>query len=94
MNKAELVTAIAVKAQVSQKLADTILTAMLDTIVEAVSQGDKVGLVGFGTFEARQRQARMGQNPRTGTKLEIPATTVPAFSAGKGFKERVATDAE
>ncbi len=94
MNKAELVNAIAVKAQVSQKLADSILSTMLETIVEAVSKGDKVSFVGFGTFEARQRQARTGQNPRTGEKLEIPATTVPAFSAGKGFKDKVATNGQ
>lgn len=94
MNKGELVHAIAVKAQVSQKLADTILTAMLDIIVEAVDQGEKVSFVGFGTFEARQRQARTGQNPKTGEKLEIPATTVPAFSPGKGFKDRVAANGQ
>lgn len=91
MNKSELVTRIAEKAQVSQKPANSILTATLDTIVESVSQGDKVSLAGFGNFEARQRQARTGHNPRTGEKVEIPTTTVPAFSAGKD-KEKVVID--
>jgi DNA-binding protein HU-beta len=58
--------------------------------MEAVSSGDKVTLVGFGTFEARDRQAREGRNPQTGDKMTIPATRVPAFSAGKVFKEKVA----
>ncbi|MDX2100363.1 MAG: HU family DNA-binding protein [Leptolyngbyaceae cyanobacterium bins.59] len=89
MNKGELVDAIAAKANVTKKQADTILTAMLDVIVDSVSSGDKVTLVGFGTFEVRERQAREGRNPRTGNTLQIPATKVPAFSAGKGFKDKV-----
>jgi DNA-binding protein HU-beta len=89
MNKGELVDAIAAKANVSKKEADTILTAMLEVIQEAVASGDKVTLVGFGTFEPRQRQAREGRNPSTGKPIQIPATTIPAFSAGKVFKEKV-----
>ena len=89
MNKGELVDAIAEKAEVTKKSADAVLTAILDTIVEAVSGGDRVTLVGFGTFEARDRQAREGRNPQTGDKMLIPATRVPAFSAGKMFKEKV-----
>jgi len=92
MNKAELVEAIAEKVSVTKKDADAILTAMMDTIMETVSEGEKVTLVGFGTFEARDRQAREGRNPQTGEALQIPATRVPAFSAGKQFKERVAPD--
>ncbi len=90
MNKGELVDAIADKAGVSKKQADAILTAVLESIQEAVATGEKVTLVGFGTFEARQRQAREGRNPKTGETMTIPATTVPAFSAGKLFKEKVA----
>ncbi|NET39814.1 MAG: HU family DNA-binding protein [Cyanothece sp. SIO1E1] len=89
MNKGELVDAIAEKSGVTKKQADTILSATIDVIVEAVSSGDKVTLVGFGTFEPRDRQAREGRHPQTGKKLQIPATRVPAFSAGKAFKEMV-----
>jgi DNA-binding protein HU-beta len=90
MNKGELVDAIADKASVTKKQADAVLSAALETIVEAVSADQKVTLVGFGSFEARQRKAREGRNPKTGDKMKIPATTVPAFSAGKLFKEKVA----
>ncbi len=90
MNKGELVDKIAEKANVTKKQADSVLTAALDSIVEAVSSGDKVTLVGFGAFEPRERKAREGRNPKTGAKMQIPATTVPAFSAGKLFKEKVA----
>jgi DNA-binding protein HU-beta len=89
MNKAELVDEIAAKAEVTKKEADRVLSAAIDAIMETVSSGDKVTLVGFGTFEARQRQAREGRNPSTGQPIKIPATTVPAFSAGKGFKDAV-----
>ena len=90
MNKGELIDAIAEKASVSKKDADAILTAALESIVNAVSEGDKVSLVGFGSFEKRHRKARDGRNPQTGKTLTIAATDVPAFSAGKGFKEKVA----
>ncbi|MEX0272506.1 HU family DNA-binding protein [Leptolyngbyaceae cyanobacterium UHCC 1019] len=90
MNKSELVDAIAAKAEITKKEADAVLSAVIDAIMEAVSEGEKVTLVGFGTFEARQRQAREGRNPSTGKPIKIPATTVPAFSAGKSFKEKVA----
>ncbi len=93
MNKGELIDAIAAKADVTKKDADAILTAILETISEAVAKGEKVTLVGFGTFEVRERQAREGRNPSTGKPIQIPATKVPAFSAGKGFKERVAPGA-
>lgn len=97
MNKGELVDAVVEKAHnvtVTKKQVDAVLTAALDTIVEAVAGGDKVTLVGFGSFESRERKAREGRNPKTGTKMEIPATKVPAFSAGKSFKEKVAPPKE
>ncbi|MDX2211649.1 MAG: HU family DNA-binding protein [Oculatellaceae cyanobacterium bins.114] len=89
MNKGELIDAIAEKADVSKKDADRILSAVLETIQDAVSSGEKVTLVGFGTFEPRERSAREGRNPKTGETMTIPATRVPAFSAGKLFKEKV-----
>jgi DNA-binding protein HU-beta len=90
MNKAELVDAIAEKAEVSKKHADAVLSAALETIVEAVSEGDKVTLVGFGSFEQRERKEREGRNPKTGESMTIAATKVPAFTAGKAFKDTVA----
>ena len=91
MNKGELVDSISQKASVTKKDAETVLNAALETIVEQVSAGDKISLVGFGSFEKRHRQAREGRNPQTGQKIQIPAVDVPAFSAGKGFKEKVAS---
>jgi DNA-binding protein HU-beta len=89
MNKGELVDKIAENADVTKKQADAILTAILDSIMEAVSSEDKVTLVGFGSFESRKRQAKEGRNPRTGETMTIPETIVPVFSAGKLFKEKV-----
>ncbi|GAC1461815.1 MAG: HU family DNA-binding protein [Chamaesiphon sp.] len=94
MNKGELVDKVAEKASVTKKQADAVLTAALESIMEAVSDGQKVTLVGFGSFESRERKAREGRNPKTGHKMEIPATKVPAFSAGKLFKDKVAPEAE
>jgi len=89
MNKGDLVDAIATRAEWTKKDVSIVLDATIETIIEAVSSGDKVSLVGFGVFERRDRQAREGRNPKTGEPMAIPATQVPAFSAGKGFKERV-----
>lgn len=89
MNKGELVDEIATRAMVTKKQADAVLTAAIEAIMDAVSSGDKVTLVGFGSFEARERKAREGRNPKTGEKMVIPETKVPAFSAGKLFKEKV-----
>jgi DNA-binding protein HU-beta len=89
MNKDELVKEVAKKANVSQKSASDILSATLETIEKTVAKGKKVTLVGFGTFESRKRAARTGRNPQTGAELKIAAKTVPAFSAGKKFKELV-----
>ncbi len=89
MNREELVKEIAGKADISQKVANEALTATINAIVNAVANGDKVALIGFGTFEARKRAARTGRNPQTGETMSIPEKTVPAFSAGKKFKEAV-----
>ena len=94
MNKGELVDKVAEKAEVTKKQADAVITAALETIMEAVSDGKKVTLVGFGSFEPRERKQREGLNPKTKDKIIIPATTVPAFSAGKLFKEKVAPPKE
>ncbi len=90
MNKGELVDSVAEKASVTKKQADSVISAVVESIMEAVSSGEKVTLVGFGSFESRERKEREGRNPKTGEKMVIPATKVPAFSAGKLFKERVA----
>jgi len=92
MNKGELVDKVAEKANVTKKVAEGIVTAAMESIMEAVSQGEKVVLVGFGSFEPRERKAREGRNPKTGETIEIPATTVPGFSAGKLFKEMVSPE--
>ena len=92
MNKGELVSAVAQTTGVTKKEADTIVTATLDKIIDIVATGGKVTLVGFGSFESRDRKARDGRNPKTGEKITIPATTVPAFAAGKAFKEKVASN--
>lgn len=89
MNKGELVDKVAEKSGVTKKQADMVLTAAIEAIMESVSQGEKVTLVGFGSFERRDRKEREGRNPKTGETMVIPATQVPAFSAGKQFKEMV-----
>jgi DNA-binding protein HU-beta len=91
MNKGELVDKVAEKASVTKKEADAVITATIESIMEAVANGQKVTLVGFGSFEPRERKEREGRNPKTGDTMVIPATVVPAFSAGKLFKEKVAT---
>ena len=86
MNKEELVQEISKKAKVTQKDAGEVLNALVDTIQKTVAKRKKVTLVGFGTWERRQRAARTGRNPQTGATLKIAAKKVPAFSAGKKFK--------
>ncbi|MGD1852949.1 MAG: HU family DNA-binding protein [Leptolyngbyaceae cyanobacterium] len=90
MNKGELVDKVSEKASVTKKQADAVISAAIESIMESVSDGEKVTLVGFGSFEPRHRKEREGRNPKTGETMVIPATTVPAFSAGKLFKEMVA----
>lgn len=89
MNKTELIAVVADKAEVTQKEAELILTAIVDTIQETLAQGEKVVLTGFGTFEVRHRVARKGRDPRTGAEIDIPAQRSPAFRAGKGLKDAV-----
>ena len=87
MNKEELVSAVAEKTQLSKKTSEEIVSAFVDTITEALEQGEKVTLVGFGTFQVKERAARTGRNPRTGGVLNIPAKRSPTFTPGKGLKE-------
>ena len=89
MNKAELITKMAEKSQLTKKDAETALKAFVESVQEALENGEKVQLVGFGTFETRERAAREGRNPRTKEVISIPASVVPVFKAGKEFKERV-----
>jgi len=89
MNKEELVQEIAKKTKYPQKQVAEVLSQTIESIQKTVAKGKKVTLVGFGTFEPRKRAARTGRNPQTGKELKIPAKVVPAFSAGKKFKELV-----
>ena len=89
MNKEELVKEIADKTKLSQKTTGEVIGTLLEKIQKTVAKGKKVTLVGFGSFEARKRAARQGRNPQTGAAIKIAAKTVPAFSAGKKFKDLV-----
>ena len=89
MNKAELITSMAEKSQLTKKDAESALKVFIDSVQEALESGEKVQLIGFGTFETRERAAREGRNPRTKETITIPASTVPVFKAGKEFKDRV-----
>lgn len=89
MNKAELIASVAEKSELTKKDAEKAVTAILETIGDALAEGDKVQLVGFGTFEIRERAARKGRNPQTGEEIQIAAAKVPVFKAGKQLRERV-----
>ena len=89
MKKQELIAAISQEAEISKKDADRALTAAINAITKALADGDKIQLVGFGTFEVRERAARTGKNPRTGEVIKIAASKVPAFKAGKALKDIV-----
>lgn len=89
MTKAELINAVAQKTELSKKDSEKAVVAMIDAISEALAAGEKVALVGFGTFEVKERAAREGINPRTKEKIEIPASKLPVFKAGKTLKEVV-----
>ncbi len=89
MNKTELVAAVAEKAGLAKKDADKAVAAVIDAIVETLKAGDKVALVGFGTFEVKARAAREGINPLTKEKIKIAASKAPAFKAGKAFKDAI-----
>ena len=88
MNKATLIAKMAEKSELSKKQAEAALTAFTDTVTEALKEGDKVQLMGFGTFEIKERAARVGRKPSTGETIEIPAKKTPTFKAGKGFKDQ------
>ena len=89
MNKSELIAKIADKAELSKKDAEKALNTIVDGVTEALVAGDKVVLVGFGSFETKKRAARKGKNPQTGAIIDIPATTVPSFKVGKALKDAV-----
>ena len=89
MNKAELVELVANKTGSSKRQSEESLDIVITAITKSVTKGEKVTLVGFGTFERRDRRARKGRDPRTGAEIDIPAKKVPAFSAGKQFKQAV-----
>lgn len=89
MNKTELVAEIAEKADLSKKDAEAAVRAFTDTVADALKKGDKVQLVGFGTFEVSERAARTGRNPQTGKEMKIPASKAPKFKAGKALKDIV-----
>ena len=89
MNKTELINAVAAKAEISKKDAEKALAAVLGSIEDALKAGDKVQLIGFGTFEVKERAARTGHNPKTGESIEIAAAKVPSFKAGAALKNAV-----
>ena len=89
MNKQELISAMAEKANLSKKDAEAALNAFVCAVEGALAKGDKVQLVGFGGFEVRERAARTGRNPQTGEEIKIAAATTPAFKAGKALKDKV-----
>jgi len=90
MTKLELASKVAQKAGITKKLAASVVDAVFGSIEEALASGEKVQIVGFGSFEVRQRKSRKGRNPRTGKEIKIPSKKVPAFRAGKGLKDKVA----
>lgn len=89
MNKTELVAAIAEKTNLTKKDAECALTAVVDSITEALAKGDKVQVIGFGTFEVKNRAARIGRNPKTNETIKIAASKSPVFKAGKALKDQV-----
>ncbi|HHX87891.1 MAG TPA: HU family DNA-binding protein [Firmicutes bacterium] len=89
MNKSELIETVSEKTEVTKKVAEKVVNAVFESITESLAGGDRVQVIGFGTFEVRQRGAREGRNPATGEKIMIPALKVPAFKAGKNLKDSV-----
>lgn len=90
MNRTELVNAVAAKSGMSKKDCDKVICAAVEAVTEALKAGEKVSLVGFGTFETKERAARTGRNPRTKEAIQIAATKLPVFKAGKALKDAVA----
>ena len=89
MNKTQLIEAVAAKTELTKKEAEAAVNATIAAVIDALKAGDKVQLVGFGTFEVKERAARTGRNPQTGATIEIAASKAPAFSAGKALKDAV-----
>ena len=89
MNKGELIAALAAKTEKTKKESEAALNGILDVIAESMAKGEKVQLIGFGTFEAKSRPARVARNPRTGESVKIAACKAPAFTAGKALKDAV-----
>jgi len=89
VNKSDLITSMAEKSKLTKKDAEAALKSFIDSVEETLEKGEKVQLVGFGTFETRKRAARVGRNPRTKEEINIPESTVPVFKAGKEFKDKV-----
>ena len=89
MNKAELVAAMAERAELSKKDAEAALKAFTDVVAEELKKGEKIQLVGFGTFEVSERAARTGRNPQTGAEMKIAASKAPKFKAGKALKDSI-----
>lgn len=89
MNKADLISRMADKSKLTKKETELVLKSFIESVEEALEGGDKVQLVGFGTFETRERAERTGRNPKTGEEIKIAASTMPVFKAGKEFKDRV-----
>jgi DNA-binding protein HU-beta len=90
LNKTELVSEVAGTAGMTKKDAEKVINAFFTTVEDALKSGDKIQLIGFGTFEVRDRQARKGRNPQTGAEIDIPAAKVPAFKSGKALKDALA----
>ena len=89
MNKTDLINAVAANANLTKKDAEAAVNAFTSAVAESLKKGEKVQLIGFGTFEVRERGARVGRNPQTGATIEIAASKVPAFVAGKGLKDAI-----
>jgi len=89
VNKAELISVMAEKSGLTKKDSEKALNSFIEAVEEALVKGDKVQLVGFGTFEVRERSARKGRNPQTGEEIDIPAASVPAFKAGKALRDSI-----
>ncbi len=89
MNKTELIASVAAKSELTKKDAEKAVNAFVEAVTDTLAQGEKVQLIGFGTFEVRERQAREGRNPQTGKTIKIAASKSPAFKAGKQLKETV-----
>ncbi|MDR1620433.1 MAG: HU family DNA-binding protein [Clostridiales bacterium] len=87
MNKADLISVIAQKSDLSRKDAEKAMNAFIETVTETLKKNEKVQIVGFGIFEPKHREARKGHNPMTGAEIDIPASNAPSFKAGKAFKE-------